>query len=384
MARELQEIERHPLPVLWYKASPTMGFVGLPGSRAALTRYVEGASVAAGEALSALRVLATVIQGWLEAWAGQPDTAQVLLQTAADDSRWLDQAEVIGWQVAMGQAFVHALHGDAPAALAAARHPLPRPRPGLASSRRHTLESLALTIQIRIASAFGLEADVRDAHQRLVQVPLPMGDRPFARHRAALAGHAALAQGHAQAARQHWRDALLAHEGDLRMLGLDMELRLRLAHAAVRDGHTEPAAQWLRPALARATAEQAPTPLLLLGAGVLNELAQHDWQDLLGHDERQQLQSLHGVGASPPGESVARRNGHATTVDAGPSDLMLTERETEILQRLVAGDSNKVIAKAFTLSPHTVKRHVENILAKLQLNSRGQVAAWFHAAQRKG
>lgn len=386
MARELQEIERRPLPVLWYKASPTMGFVGLPGSRAVLAQYVEGASAAAGEALSALRVLAMVIQGWLEAWAGQADEAQALLQTAADDSRWLDQAEVIGWQVAMGQAFVHALRGDASAALAATRHPLPRPRPGLVSSRRHTLESLSLTIRIRVASAFGLAADVREAHQRLAQMPLPPGDRPFTQHRAALAGHAMLAQGDTDAAQQLWREALLAHEGDLRMLGLDTELRLRLAHAAVHDGQTGPAAQWLRPALARATAEQATTPLLLLGRGVLGDLAQHDWQSRLSQGERRQLQSLHSA-CAPLAATVAPRNGNVAgaAAPAGPGEPGLTERETEILQRLVAGDSNKVIAKVFDLSPHTVKRHVENILAKLQLNSRGQVAAWFHsAAERRG
>ncbi len=317
---------------------------------------------------------------WQALELGPLDEVCVLM---ARELQEIDQAEVIGWQVAMGQAFVHALRGDASAALAATQHPLPRPRPGLVSSRRHTFESLALTIRIRVASAFGLDADVREAHQRLAQMPLPPGDRPFARHRAALVGHAMLAQGDADAAQRHWREALLAHEGDLRMLGLDMELRLRLAHAAVRAGLTEPAAHWLRPALARAAGEQAAAPLLLLGRGVLGDLAQHGWQGQLSQGERQQLQALHSACAPA---AVALHNAQAATATAptGPGEPPLTERETEILQRLVAGDSNKVIAKAFDLSPHTVKRHVENILAKLRLNSRGQVAAWFHGTQREG
>ena len=40
-----------------------------------------------------------------------------------------------------------------------------------------------------------------------------------------------------------------------------------------------------------------------------------------------------------------------------------------------AGDSNKLIARAFDLSPHTVKRHVANILDKLGVATRGQAAA---------
>jgi DNA-binding NarL/FixJ family response regulator len=45
-------------------------------------------------------------------------------------------------------------------------------------------------------------------------------------------------------------------------------------------------------------------------------------------------------------------------------------------RRTAAGDSNKLIARAFDLSPHTVKRHVANILDKLGVQSRGQAAAW--------
>ena len=39
-----------------------------------------------------------------------------------------------------------------------------------------------------------------------------------------------------------------------------------------------------------------------------------------------------------------------------------------------------LIARALDLSPHTVKRHVANILDKLALGSRGQAAAWYRAA----
>jgi len=56
----------------------------------------------------------------------------------------------------------------------------------------------------------------------------------------------------------------------------------------------------------------------------------------------------------------------------------LSAREVEVLERIARGESNKLIARAFDLSPYTVKRHVANILDKLALTSRGQAAAWFH------
>jgi len=48
----------------------------------------------------------------------------------------------------------------------------------------------------------------------------------------------------------------------------------------------------------------------------------------------------------------------------------LTEREMEVLRLVAAGNANKEIAAQLTLAEDTVKRHVTNILAKLQANDR--------------
>ena len=66
-------------------------------------------------------------------------------------------------------------------------------------------------------------------------------------------------------------------------------------------------------------------------------------------------------------------------VRATPADCSLSGREHEVLRRIVAGDSNKMIARTLGLSPHTVKRHVANILDKLGARSRAQAAAWLLA-----
>lgn len=51
----------------------------------------------------------------------------------------------------------------------------------------------------------------------------------------------------------------------------------------------------------------------------------------------------------------------------------LTERETEILDRIAAGRSNPQIAAELYLSPKTVRNNVSSILAKLQATDRAEV-----------
>ncbi|HUH60999.1 MAG TPA: response regulator transcription factor [Candidimonas sp.] len=54
----------------------------------------------------------------------------------------------------------------------------------------------------------------------------------------------------------------------------------------------------------------------------------------------------------------------------------LTVREREIVQCLARGESNKLIARNLSVAESTVKIHVQNILKKLNLSSRVQVAVY--------
>ena len=58
----------------------------------------------------------------------------------------------------------------------------------------------------------------------------------------------------------------------------------------------------------------------------------------------------------------------------------LTPREREIAARIARGATNGDIARALTLAESTVARHVSNILLKLDLPNRRELAAWVHAA----
>jgi pimeloyl-ACP methyl ester carboxylesterase/DNA-binding CsgD family transcriptional regulator len=57
----------------------------------------------------------------------------------------------------------------------------------------------------------------------------------------------------------------------------------------------------------------------------------------------------------------------------------LTPRERDVLRLVAAGKSDADIARDLVLSPHTVHRHIANILRKLDLHSRAAAAA--HAAR---
>jgi len=54
----------------------------------------------------------------------------------------------------------------------------------------------------------------------------------------------------------------------------------------------------------------------------------------------------------------------------------LTAREIEIVRELARGATNREIAREFVISENTVKNHVRNVLAKLHLRSRRDVAQY--------
>ncbi|MFI5829093.1 hybrid sensor histidine kinase/response regulator transcription factor [Streptomyces sp. NPDC051578] len=58
----------------------------------------------------------------------------------------------------------------------------------------------------------------------------------------------------------------------------------------------------------------------------------------------------------------------------------LGARELEVLMRLAQGHRNRAIAQELHISESTVKFHVAKILTKLGVASRGEAAAFFHAA----
>jgi DNA-binding NarL/FixJ family response regulator len=92
-----------------------------------------------------------------------------------------------------------------------------------------------------------------------------------------------------------------------------------------------------------------------------------------------------GAAAAAVGPAVAGGGAAAAGAAAGsnaspaPPPSPLTARERDVLRLVAGGLADKEIAARLSLSPHTIHRHVSNILSKLDLPSRA--AAVAHAAK---
>lgn len=69
---------------------------------------------------------------------------------------------------------------------------------------------------------------------------------------------------------------------------------------------------------------------------------------------------------------------------AGAGLASLTGREREITALVADGRSNREIAEALILSPKTVERHVTNVLAKLGLRNRTEIASLIRSGLVRG
>ena len=63
---------------------------------------------------------------------------------------------------------------------------------------------------------------------------------------------------------------------------------------------------------------------------------------------------------------------------AATDAVKMTAREREVIDLISEGLSNRSIAARLRISVHTVKSHIRNIMEKLALHTRLQLAAWAH------
>jgi two-component system NarL family response regulator len=90
-------------------------------------------------------------------------------------------------------------------------------------------------------------------------------------------------------------------------------------------------------------------------------------KDMFFEELEEAIRKVHGGSRRIPTQ-VAERLAERM----GSSDL--TGRETEVLEQIVAGHSNKTIAARLNISEATVKSHINSILSKLGVSDRTQAA----------
>jgi len=108
----------------------------------------------------------------------------------------------------------------------------------------------------------------------------------------------------------------------------------------------------------------------VLGAGAISYLLKNVSSDDLAKAIRDAFS-----GRSTLSPEAARALIRATRPTDQPS-FDLTEREMEVLNLVVQGQSNQQIADAMFISLATVKAHVSSILSKLQVASRAEAIAY--------
>jgi DNA-binding NarL/FixJ family response regulator len=117
-----------------------------------------------------------------------------------------------------------------------------------------------------------------------------------------------------------------------------------------------------------------------VGAGVCGFIMKDANLDVLLHTVRavaSGLKVLPDAMTSTLFSEIARE-----TVAKGGSEshdsVRMTPREREVVNLIAEGLSNKAIGKRLHISVHTVKSHLRNIMEKLTLHSRLQIATYVH------
>lgn len=367
-AATLEHLERSVEPHLWYQGN--LGTVGvhIPGMGPLTERWIEGALRVSGEQPLTLKAMALITRGWHRLLVkGDIAGAREALEATRQELRWLAEPTGVNALATVLQLQIAAAGGDALATREAMRHLLEGPSTG----QGHRARWIVANFVAGCAAAVGDEEALRE--QLAVLESTPVDSALPGLHTIVIdiaRGHVAWLRRDAEAAIHSWQRAVVDETGLIRTR-LDAPTRLFLAAACLRGGRPREAAAPLFGLHARALVGAAGSALF--ARPVASLLAGHDWRGQLAEADRGELETWLqrlAMTAAPVQPSAG--------VVAGGSAGVLTTRELEVLERMAAGDSNKLIARALALSPHTVKRHVANVLDKLAVGSRGQAAAWYH------
>jgi LuxR family maltose regulon positive regulatory protein len=338
-------------------------FVALPGAIDRIERFCALAAIASrqsGTTAASVRSL----RAWTLFWRGSPAEARAEARGALEIGRaiggvrWVEidaglligmHAALAGDEAGVGSAFATLLEElDRPEAAAFAR-----------SWRTVYLfaRARALWLRDRLADAWAVEAAIRAQ---------PRGSewRVASACRAVLRGMLHLAAGRHRDAEPALREAA-ALQRLVPTFNLCDDARLLLAKLFSETGRERDALLELDIVLGDHERQGTPGALLWHGRALM--------LPLLELSVRRGVRASFAAGVLRQFGATATPEPRAVPVPA--TGETLTAREIEVLRLLAAGASNSDIAARLFISGHTVKRHVANLLQKLDASSRTQAAA---------
>jgi LuxR family maltose regulon positive regulatory protein len=380
--------------------------VGVRGVTEHLARFAAVAERCYGREPAPWHVASLALAGWTELWYGRRDAALAILARLDALAPQFASIRLLGERYIQFRTVMRLVLGET--------------RGAAETTAAHILSFRSKELAAH-AAAWGRA--YRHGHARMYwvgghlaewQAMLPVltaarghAEWPYVDVAADLArGQAAIARGEPAAALVPLQRSIERH-GDLRLPQVYSDPRLALATALLQLG--DRARAWLafEPVLREVVDERAFGLLLLerrayvdalldavpIGAIDASSLADvrrvlDDWRidessrapvDATTDESTESGDTDTGAQRAELAPSVAAN----VPVEHGPL-AVLTERELEVLNRLAAGAANKQIAREFDLSLHTVKRHVANILDKLDCASRGEAADLYRRQGRPG
>ncbi len=365
---ELLDLLEGGLPLFrWWECAPPINWSTIAGLPVLMERYLAGAAPRLADRPLPMRAELRLVRAFLLLWRGRFDAAGSELRAAEEDMQWLAVSGEMRVNLELFRLLLDAMHGRR-AGFTARLERLVREEDGNLPERRIIWHHHMAVYGVRLSDTLGDSAGLQRWAALLKENPLQDSTHQNPR---ALAVRARFA-----ATQGRWGDAaslfavLAPKLADMDVMGQRTDLTLRHGHALLKLHRLPEAAQVIAPVLDRLLAEGVRGQALLCGPVLLQALAEGRWGSLLTAVQQAELHAAAQLSASLVGDAAAA---------PAPStvDLTLSQREREVLERIAAGDSNKLIARVLDISPHTVKRHVANILDKLGLASRGQASAWL-------
>ncbi len=344
-------------------------FIGIPGIVGLFDRYYALAGRAPAATAAPWQSLALTVGAWAHLWRGRLEEARSAIERSDElQQRFGDRRNVARGHAQVKCIFLAAT-GRGAQAIAITDAVIRGMDAADAAGLRLVWRRAYVHGAARLLWMLGREREFLALVPEL-KAPRNEAEWPFLEMAAdVVRGQAALIERDWPRAIDAFVRAVAAHPR-MRMAMAVADPRIGLARALLGASRRDAAWEALAPVLDECVADEAIGPLLLEPAAHVLAVLELVPEALR---RKPQLAAL----LARLAEWHARDDGEELR---GPL-AELSEREIEVLASVAAGASNKHIARELSLSLHTVKRHIANILAKLDCVSRGEAADLYRRCE---
>jgi LuxR family maltose regulon positive regulatory protein len=343
--------------------------IGIPGIADTFERFYNAFLQVRGDAIAPWHISALIVGTWVHLWRGRRAEALASLEQATHLQHQFGAVRLVIERLGQLRALMKVALLEHEKALNVIRTHLT----GMQAADMAGHNAVWMRpYRYGIARAAWVAGDA-DAFRGILPYliePARPGEWPFVPMAASIAaGQAALLDRQWAVAAGEFTEAMRTHDR-LRLPLIHADARVNLAFALLQQGRKADAWAAFRPAYEEVIAERAVGLLLLEARQIVNELF-----EIVPIEARRTAQHTALL------TEWAQWNAPGA-VPVGRAGLLspLSDREYEVLAEVAGGASNKHIARELSLSLHTVKRHIANILDKLDCDSRGQAADLFRRA----